>query len=224
MSGTLNAGKGRCHGSARLLIQPVQAVIELGASGDVLTKVLNAVHHANRHGSPDDFIAVALPAMRMRRNCMLPGHDIELIGSEASLSGLMDLNGVQSLICRGMLRPLEIEKTFLEPGMVGAAYVRDRVFEKRTEGWLRRNEARATRRGKAWKATDSSTPRNGRVGPRTTLRLDYGKAVIYIRQIIEKMTGDDLIVSTYGFSGQVTGHQAILPVYPDAARKANEAV
>jgi len=219
MSSALNAGKGRCHGTARLLIRPVQAVIELGASGDVLTKTLNAVHHANRHGSPDNFIAVALPAMRMGRNCMLPGHEIELIGSKTILSGLMDLDEVQSLVRRGMLRSLKIEETFFEPGMVGAAYVRDRACEKHTEGWLRRNRARTERRGIAWKAVKTPVRRNDR----SALRLDYGKAVIHVRQIIDNMTDNhNLMVSTYGFSSQVASQMAILPVYPDAARNAND--
>ena len=212
MNRTLNTGKGRCHGTASLLLQPVQAVIELGASGDVLTKALNAVHHANRHGSPGDFIAVALTAMRMGRNCMLPGHDIELIGSEASLSGLTSLDWIQSLLRRGMLKPFEFQETFLESGKVGAAYVRDRACETRTEGWLRRNKARAERRGKTWKDG------RARSDDQTALCLRYGQAVIHVRQIIGEMTDEPLMVSTYGFSSPVSGHQAILPVYPDAVR------
>ena len=219
MNGARNAGKGRCQGTARLLLRPVQAVIELGASGDLLAKTLNTVHHANRHGSPNDFIAVALPAMRMGRNCMLPGHEIELIGSEASLMVLMNLDGVQALMHRGMLRPLEVEEAFLDPGIIGAAYVRDRTCEKRTQGWLRRNQARAERRGKAWKATD--TP--ARPSDRTALRLEYGKAVVHVRQIIGKVTDDSLMVSTYGFSSPALGHQAMLPVYPDVAREGDDA-
>ena len=212
MNRTLNTGKGRCHGTTSLLLQPVQAVIELGASGDVLTKILTAVHHANRHGSPDDFIAVALTAMRKGRNCMLPGHDIELIGSEASLLGLTSLDWICSLLRRGMLKPFEIQEKSLESGEVGAAYVRDRACEKHTEGWLRRNKARAERRGKTWK--------NGRarLNDQTALCLRYGQSVIHVRQIIGEMTDEPLMVSTYGFSSPVSGHQAILPVYPDAAR------
>ena len=219
MNRVLNSGKGRCHGSARLLIKPVQAVVDLGAAGDVLKVALKSVHHANRHGPADDFIAVAFPAMRMGRNCMLPGCEVELIGSEASLARLLHTDGLQSLMRRGMLRPLEVEDTFWEPGMNGAAYVRDRACEKRTEGWLRRNRARAERRGKVWKETD--TPARG--NDRTSLCLQVGKAVLHVRQVIGKMSDDSLMVSTYGFSSPVTGQQAILPVYPDAAREADNA-
>ena len=212
MNRTLNTGKGRCHGTASLLLQPVQAVIELGASGDVLTKTLTAVHHANRHGSSEDFIAVALTAMRKGRNCMLPGHKVELIGSEASLSGLTSLDSIKSLVRRDMLRPFEIQETFSESGMVGAAYVRDRACETRTKGWLRRNKARAERRGKTWKDGPA------RSDDQTALCLQYGQAVIHVREIPGEMTDEPLMVSTYGFSSPVSGHQAILPVYPDAAR------
>ncbi|MCY4301954.1 MAG: hypothetical protein OXC68_09525 [Aestuariivita sp.] len=219
MSEILNAGKGQCHGTASLLIRPIQAVIELGASGDVLTKTLKAVHHANRHGSPDNFIAVSLPSMRVGRNCMLPGYEIELIGSEASLSHLMDSDGLQSLMRRGMLRPLEIEETFLEPGTVGAAYVRDRSCEKHTKGWIRRNRVRAERRGKAWKETDIYASGNDR----TVLRLQYGTIVIHVRQIIGEIRDSKLMVNTYGFSSPSPDHQAILPVYPEAARESDNA-
>ena len=211
MSDGLNMGQGRCQSTARLLIAPVQAVIELGASGDVLTKALNAVHHANRHGSQEDFIAVALPTMRMGRNRMLPGHEIELIGSEISVSALLQLDGLQSLIRRGMLQPLEVEETFLDVGSIGAAYVRDRACEKHTAGWLRRNKARAERRGKSWQDTDAAPKRNDR----TALPLHYGKNVLHVRQIPAEMTNDPLVVNTYGFSSPVEGRQAVLPVYPE---------
>ena len=218
MSATLNAGQGRCHGTSRLLVKPVQAVIELGASGDVLAKTLNAVHHANRHGAPDDFIAIALPAMRPGRNCMLPGHESELIGSESSLSRLLDLEGLRTLQRRGMLLPCEIEAAFLDPGQVGAAYVRDRTCEKNTAGWIRRNKARAERRNKPW--TDRRSKPAG--DDLSALELHYGSAVLHVRQIISEMTEKPLMVSTYGFSGPGPG-QAVLPVLPDLARETEDA-
>lgn len=219
MTSALNTGKGRCPSTARLLVQPVQAVIELGASGDVRAKLLNAVHHANRHGATDDFIAVALPAMRMGRNCALPGHDIELIGSEASLAALVNLDGVQSLIRRGMLQELQVDEVEVTPGEIGAAYVRDRSCEKHTAGWLRRNKARARRRGKPW--TEGST--QAKHNDLSALALSYGSAVLHVRQILTEMTDAPLMVSTYGFSSPSPGHQAVLPVYPDAAHEAESA-
>ncbi|SFQ69143.1 hypothetical protein SAMN05421853_1239 [Roseivivax halotolerans] len=219
MTGSLNEGKGRCHGTARLLIKPVQAVIELGAAGDVREKSLNAVHHANRHGSPDDFIAVALPTMRMGRNCMLPGREIELIGSHASLDSLLTFEGFKTLVRRGMLQEVEIEEIDVEPGEVGAAYVRDRRCEKYTSGWLRRNKARAERRGKPWRETLTKARGNDL----TTLPLRYGSAVLHVRQVIAEMTDTQLFVSTYGFSSPAFRQMAVLPVYPDAARDTDDA-
>ena len=219
MNKGLNVGKGRCHGRARLLIRPINPVIELGASGDVLEKTLKAVHHANRHGLPDDFIAVSLPCMRMGRNCMLPGHEIELFGSESSLSNLTGSKVLRSLLHRGMVGSFDIEEAFIDSGMTGAAYVRDRACEKGTKGWLRRSQKRAERRGKAWKVKDVQA----RQTDVTALRLQYDATIIRVRQIIGKMREDTLMVSTYGFSSPSVDQQAILPVYPDAARESDNA-
>lgn len=219
MTRTINSGQGRCTGTARLLMSPVQAVIELGASKDVLTKALIAAHHVNRQGSTDDFVAIALPMMRMGRNCMLPGHDVELIGSEKCLSDLLALDGIKSLVGRGMLKPLEIEEAFVDSGEVGAAYVRDRSCEKHTAGWLRRNKARAERRGKPWQNTSKEPKKN----ERSVLTLRVGGSVLHIRQVTAQMTNAPLMVSTFGFSSPIAGNLAVLPVLPDEVRDAYNA-
>ncbi len=216
MSGQLNEGRGRCHGTARLLVKPVQAVIALGAAHDVLTRALNAVHHANRHGSPEDFIAVALPQMRMGRNHMLPGHEIELIGSEVSLLALGSLDGMISLKRRGMLMDTQIAEAFTEPGRPGAAYVRDRACEKRTPGWIRRSHARAVRRGKP-----VGKPAKARGNDVSALALHYGHTILHLRERVGEIGGAPLMVSTFGFSG--AGMPAVLPVVPDSVRAAEDA-
>jgi hypothetical protein len=208
----LNAGQGLCQGSARLLLKPALAVIELGAAGDVLSGALRAVHHANRHGSTEDFIAVAFPTMRMGREAMLAGNDLELIGSEASLATFLALDGVKTLHRRGMLKPQEIGETFAELGMIGAAYVRDRACEKHTASWIRRSAARAERRGKP--LGKAVKPR----GPDTeTLILAHGETILHIREMVGAFTQAPLMVTTYGFSG--AANPAILPVQPDSARE-----
>lgn len=212
----LNSGKGRCQGTARLVIKPVQAVIELSASQDVLTKALNAVHHANRHGDAADFIAVALPCMRMGRNCMLPGHEIELFGSEASLSAYLELEGPKSLQRRGMLASADIEEAFMDEGMPGAAYVRDRSCEKRTPGWMRRSQARAERRGKPL-----GKPVHVRGNDLSALALHYGNAVVHVRQIIGEISEGPLMVNTYGFSSD--GAPGVMPVNPVILDEADDA-
>lgn len=206
---SLNVGQGRCIGTARLLIRPVQAVIELGAAGDLVTAALRAVHHANRHGSVDDFIAVALPGMRMGRDAKLPGHDLELIGSEVSLNALIALDGIATLKRRGMLQDMEIGETFADAGMTGAAYTRDQSSVKHTPGWIRRSKARAERRGQ-----DLGKRVKARRHDTQALVLRYGDAVLHIREVIGEFKDDPLMVSTYGFSGQAS--PAILPVFPDS--------
>lgn len=216
MSTELNNGKGRCQCTARLLIEPVQAVIELGAGQDVMAKALNAVHHANRHGSVDDFIAVALPGMKMGRNCMQPGPEIELFGSDASLTSLLALEGPASLVRRGMIGTPEIEEAFMDPGMPGAAYVRDRSCEKRTPGWIRRSKARAARRGKPVGRAVSV-----RGNDLSALALHYGDAVVHVRQVRADISDAPVYVSTYGFSGNDA--PGVLPVTPALAEDAFDA-
>lgn len=212
----LNAGKGRCQGSARLLIRPVRAVIELGAAGDVLTSALRAVHHANRHGSVEDFIATAFPTMKMGRETMLPGNDLELIGSETSLNAFLGVEGVITLKRRGMLEEAEIGEVFTEPGVIGAAYIRDRACEKHTLGWIRRSEARAARRGKPL-----GNPVKSRGHDRKALVVNHGDTVLHIREVIGEFRDAPLMVSTYGLSG--ASRPAILPVFPEAAVDADDA-
>jgi len=216
MSG-LNEGKGRCQPTARLLIQPTEAVIELGAAEDVLTTALRAVHHANRNGSPEDFIAVALPRMRMGRKTMLPGNDLELIGSEASLKVFLTLEGILTLTRRGMLGATEVAEVFADSNLVGAAYIRDRSSEKHTPGWIRRSQARAARRGK---------PLGKNVKPRAhnlkNLVLNHGDTVLHIQEVVGTYTEVPLMVSTFGFSG--ASAPAILPVFPESAHETKHAV
>lgn len=212
----LNVGQGRCRGTARLLIRPVRAVIELGAAEDVLSAALRAVHHANRHGKPDDFIAVAFPTMRMGREVMLPGHDLELIGSDLSLAGLMALEGVEKLLHRGMIEAPEIGEIYFEPGMTGAAYVRDQKSAKHTPGWIRRTRARAERRGKPLGKTVPAKAHDPKM-----LMLRHGDTTLHVREIVAEYTDAPLMVTTYGLSS--TSGPAVLPVFPDSAREAEDA-
>jgi len=212
MTGVLNIGKGRCQGTARLLVKPVRAVIELGALQDVLTATLNCVHHANRTGDLEDFIAVAFPQMRKGREGMIAGHEVELIGSETALGRFSTMEGMAKLRRRGMIEDAEIGKVWMEPGETGAAYVRARAGEKYTEGWIRRTAARAERRGKPL----GKKLRRMRGEDRESLGLHYGGALVHVREIHGVFSGTPILVSTYGFSSPVS--PAILPVVPDSVR------
>ena len=214
MSADLTAGKGRCHGTALLLVRPVQAAIELGAGGDVVAKVLNAVHHANRHGNEDDFVAVALPGMQMTRIGMVAGHDVTMFGSEESLAAVLNLDGIKLLQRRGMVRDLVTEEAWCDAGSTGSAWVRDRTCEKYTAGWLRRSQARAARRGKP---LGKLSPTRG--VPTDLLTLTYGTTPVHLREVIGTVSGVPLMVSTYGFSSP--GAAAVLPVQSLMAERRN---
>jgi hypothetical protein len=217
MSEELNSGRGRCHGTARLLIKPVRGVIELGALQDVVLAALNAVHHANRTGEATDFLAVALPQMAMGRDVMRLGHEIEVIGSEASLARMDALEGIQTLRRRGMIEALEIAETWPETGATGAAYIRDRAGEKHTPGWIRRSKARALRREKPL----GKSLARPRANDESALALFYGQSVLHVREVVALQTEAPLMVSTFGFSSPSA--PAILPVLPDSARIATDA-
>ena len=207
----INVGKGQCQGTARLLIKPVQAVVELGAWDDMLMKTLNAVHHLNRHADIGDFVAAAFPVMSKGRSVIRAGHEVELIGSETSLATLLQLDGIQTLKRRGMMIDPEICETYFEAGMTGAAYVRDHACMKHTAGWVRRTKARAERRGKELGRKIKMQPDDV-----SSLILSYGSTILHVREIVAAFLEAPLMVSTYGFSSP--GEPAILPVMPDSAR------
>lgn len=213
MSRVPNIGKGLCQGTARLLVKPVQAVIELGALRDVLTATLNCVHNANRTGPDDDFLAVAFPQMKKGRKAMRSGHEIELIGSETALARFEAMDGLMTLRRRGMIESLEMSETSIDPGATGAAYVRDRVVEKSTPGWARRAAARAARRGHVPAARHMPAHRDPEG---EALVLFYGRSVVRVREVVGSVVDAPLVVSTYGFSSPSA--PAILPVFPDSAR------
>ena len=184
---------------------------------DVIKLVLHATHHANRHGSLDDFVAVALPTMQQKHHGMVPGHEIELFGSDTALSAFLTLDGPQRLVRRNMLVSPEIEEAYFDSGVQGTAYVRDRACEKNTAGWLRRAKARAERRGKPWHVSSKSRPLD-----KSVLALHYDKKVVHVKQVPGYVGDDPLMVSTYGFSSSVAG--AVLPVVPELALEFDHAI
>jgi hypothetical protein len=216
MSG-LNSGQGRCQGTARLLIRPTVSAIELGAGPDIITSAVKAVHHLNRHAPLDDFVAIALTGMRKGREGVLPGHELELIGSRDALTQFLALEGAQLLFRRRMIGTTAVRDLTLTPGTVGAAYVRDRSCEKLNSGWECRAAARAARRGVDF--TPKPVPRHVRA--EDTALISLGRTPLRIREIVGVVTGGDLIVSTYGLS--YGDFPAILPVLPAMAEVADAA-
>jgi hypothetical protein len=201
----LEAGAGLCRATSLLSVRPTRAVVELGALGDVMHAVLNAAHHANRHGPGDDRIAVALPGLHVLRGRARPGQEVVLFGTEEALARFAVLDGVETLRRRGMVAPLEMFPVYAEPREGGTAFVRDRSVARRSPGALRRAAARAVRRG--------GEPReagDAQEADRSVLVLHYGSAVVHVRALEARVTGEPLLVSTYGFSS--TRSPAVLPV------------
>jgi hypothetical protein len=208
----VNEGQGRCIGTATLIIRPVRAVIELGALQDVISGSLNCVHYANRTGDSEDLIAVGLPEMHKGREGMRSGHEVFLLGSEASLSRLMAMEGMTTLRRRGMLMEAEIQENFAVSGDAGAAYVRDRALEKHRAGWIRRSKERALRRGKPLGKPMAKL----RPGEDDSLALFFGQAVVAVREVIGKISDVPIEVTTYGFSSTLS--PAMLPLDVAAIR------
>ena len=208
MMTALNEGVGLCQPTHQLSIRPVQAVLELGAVADVLHKALNAAHHSNRHGAPDNRIAIALPQLSIRRGLACPGHEVVLFGSATALESYVKLDGVQTLVRRSMIKELKIHAASFAGGELGTAYIRDRAAARRSPGAIRRAQERAARRGIAMPSKLAvRSP-----GP-SILALHFGSAVVHIREVQAQIGANPLHVSTYGFSSAEA--PAFLPIVPD---------
>lgn len=210
-----SAGAGLCPATFQLSVRPMKAVIELGAVGEVIHAALNAAHHANRQGGEADRIAVALPSLHLRRGVARPGHEVVVFGSEGALGRYLALEGMRTLVRRGMVAELEIVETFRDLGAPGTAYLRDRAAARRSPGAVRRALARAERRGKPMAQTIETRP-----APPQLLALHYGDAVVHLRELAAEVAEAPLLVSTYGFSSPTA--PAVLPILPDRAMRWTE--
>lgn len=196
----------------------MQAVIELGAVPDMIHTVLNAAHHANRHGNLDDQIAVALPGLRVRRDLPIPGHEVALFGSDTALNGFVQLDGIKTLVRRAMVRELEVREAYATAGDPGTAFVRDRTSAKKSPGAIRRARVRAVRRGITLPDRTMVSAQAVKIDARHAsfeqqLALYFGSAVVHVRAVEHQQTAGPLLVSTYGFSSAET--PAVLPIRLD---------
>lgn len=208
---TLNAGAGHCQPTHQVSVRPVRPVIEFGAVADVMHAALNAAHHANRHASHGDRVAVALPGLDVLRGVARPGHEIVLFGSEAALGAYLKLDGIRTLVRRSMVKDLEIGEAWMDLGQPGTAYVRDRQVAKHSPGAIRRARERAARRGV--EMPDDIAMRRP---DQTVLALHFGSAVVHVREIEATISSEPLLVGTYGFSS--SGTPAVLPILPDRSK------
>lgn len=206
----LSAGVGLCPVTAQLSLRAAKGAVELGALADVVHIVLSAVHHFNRHGRDDDRIAVAFPGLHLHRGAARSGQEIVLFGSEGALQRYLAIEGVRSLVRRGMVRELDIAAASREAGAPGVAYLRDRATERRNPGAVRRALARAARRDKPMFQDVETREADARL-----LALRYGDVVLHVRELTAQMTEAPLLVGTYGFSASAA--PAVLPILPDSA-------
>lgn len=206
----LQSGAGACTPTHMLALRTAAVARELGAAPDVIAGALNAVHHANRHGDPDDRIAVALPGLRLARGRALPGAEVVSFGSAAALERLRDLEGVDRLLRRGMIDAVDIEEAWGDPGEPGTAFVRDRRAARRSPGAVRRARARAERRGKPF----SEAARTEAPDP-SILALHYGSTVVHLRTETASIGAGPIQIGTFGFSP--ASAPAALPILLDGA-------
>jgi len=212
----LSAGPGYCLAETQLAVLASRPVIELGAVVDVLHTVLNAAHHQNRHGDPDNRIAIALPEMHLHRGVARPGHEIVLFGSRTVLETFLELDGPRTLVRRQMIERPEIVEAWMDEGEPGTAYVRDRSIARRSPGALRRARSRAARRGVQLSATPAAQDPDP-----AALALHFGNAVVHVRAIEATLSTSPLRVSTYGMSSP--GEPAVLPIQPNRSQAAGPA-
>ena len=205
MSDALNSGIGLCKGTDRLTLHPTPMTAEMGAGRDIVLKILNLVHHINRQGSPEDYIAVGLPEMHLMKERRLAGHTVDLIGSEAVFETMMASTGFIKLQRMQAIMPAVLSKAELSTGETGMAFVRDRSTAKLGPAKLRRMQKRAEEFGRSFEM-----PKNIERSDSTLHALHYGQAVLRIREIDGPVTDDPLQVTTYGFSHPAT--PAFLPI------------
>lgn len=199
----LQTGAGLCTPTHMLVLRTAAPALELGAAPDVIMGVLNAVHHVNRHGGPDDRIAIALPGLRRGRGRHLPGVEVIVFGSLAALDRLRKTEGVDRLRRRGMMTLTELAEAVGDPRAPGTAFVRDRRAGRRSPGAVRRARARAERRGLPF-------PEQVRHEMPAGLALHYGNVVVHVRAVAGQVSADPVWIGTYGFSP--VSAPAVLPI------------
>ena len=152
--------------------------------------------------------------MHTRRVQPIPGQEVVLFGSASALQAYLKLDGVQTLLRRQMVKPLDLADTLAGPGTPGTAYVRDRTAAKHSPGALRRSAERAARRG--IQVQDKPSKQPATKGSPPPLALYFGSAVVHVRAIEAVIGTLPLLVGTYGFSAP--GAPAVLPIERDRLR------
>lgn len=207
MTKILQSGQGSCPLEFSFLFRASQEVMELGAWDDVRTRVLRTVHHFNRQGDENDYLAVAFPELCRRAGHLASGFSIEIFGSEGALMQLIKNENIQTLKRRGMIEDREIQPVFIESGSHGRAFVRDRSAEKGSISSIKRSQRRAKAAGVTFQK-EITPGRRGKHG--SVLHLRIGKSVVNVRSVLGIVSAGPIAVSTYGFSASTA--PSYLPV------------
>lgn len=153
MEEALNSGTGLCNAEIRVAFSTAMAALHLGAGPDIFAKITSAVHSHNRRAPNDDFIALGFPHMadmetktNTRFGFNIFGADVDVFGSKKAIDRLMSMKEIETLVSRGMVTPQKAELQL--SGGEGTAFVRDRRFEKLSDGFMKRASRRSEKNGR----------------------------------------------------------------------------
>lgn len=174
-----------------------------------------AVHHANRRGAADDYLAVAFPDFAADQPGLRRfGEHLRIFGSERALDAVLDSERLTQGMRTGLIaripriRPVEASST-------GVAFVRTRAGGRRTVGDMMRRLERSRSRGGG--STVLETRLNRLAGDTAAVAgldrdrrrveagcghilLASGVSLVIRPEQIDTESGQTALVSTYGLS------------------------
>lgn len=174
-----------------------------------------SVHHANRRGAPDDYLAVAFPGFASDKPGLRRfGECLRIFGAERALDLLLDSERLTQGLRTGLIERIPRIRP-VEASTRGAAFVRTRAGSRRTVGDMMRRLERSRARGSASavlekrlaQLDDDSTAaarldrdrRRAEAGCGHLL-LASGVSLVIRPEWTDAETGPTALVSTYGLS------------------------
>lgn len=211
-------GIGTCHPKFRLRFAPAAEALQMGAGPDIYRGIFAAVHHANRRSTRDDLAAIVLPGARVTGEVAKGeqgfgdlGNTVVVFGSEDLLKRIESDSRLAKYIDNGALKT-RLREVDAEEGEEGVALTRIRSWEKKTEGWRRRNDARRARRAEHIAATAGTQEGYAKPARRDLfVQMDHASLDLAVHRGVYR--GGSVEVNTYGLSRQ--GQPAFLPEAAD---------
>lgn len=147
MTQALNTGLGICRLEATTQVVAPLSWITEGREQQYAATILAAVHDHNRKARPGEFIALDFPGATFRREFAgKPGTQARLIGSHAALEQILDSDRLKQFRRPSVKHATDLISAF-EPLEEGYCLVRSQKTAKIQPGGIRRQIARAKRRG-----------------------------------------------------------------------------